>query len=126
MQVLLPKHEEVIKTFSLDALHPPFRKRIQVGTQRRDFPKLDAPRFENRTELAREPAIPIANDVRWLVLPLLLEEHAEVTKELWGGEFWEDGYFARTVGDKVTAEVIRRYIKYHREHEKNPKQLKLF
>jgi REP element-mobilizing transposase RayT len=24
------------------------------------------------------------------------------------GEFWEDGYFARTVGDKGTAEVIRR------------------
>ena len=57
---------------------------------------------------------------------VIFEEHPEVAKELWGGEFWEDGYFARTVGDKVTAEVIRRYIKYHREHEKNPKQLKLF
>ena len=32
----------------------------------------------------------------------------------------------RTVGDKVTKEVIRKYIKYHREHEKSPKQLKLF
>jgi len=32
-------------------------------------------------------------------------------KQLWGGEFWEDGYFVRTVGDKVTAEVIRKYIK---------------
>jgi REP element-mobilizing transposase RayT len=29
-------------------------------------------------------------------------------RRLWGGEFWEDGYFARTVGDKVTAEVIRK------------------
>ena len=27
-------------------------------------------------------------------------------KELWGGQFWEDGYFAMTVGGKVTAEVI--------------------
>jgi len=27
---------------------------------------------------------------------------------LWGGELWSDGYFARTVGDKVTSEVIRR------------------
>ncbi len=57
---------------------------------------------------------------------VIFEEHPEVPKQLWGGEFWEDGNFARTVGDKVTAEVIRRYIKYHREHEKNPKQLKLF
>ena len=37
---------------------------------------------------------------------VIFEEHPEVTEELWGGEFWEDGYFARTVGDKVTAEVI--------------------
>ena len=30
-------------------------------------------------------------------------------------QLWEDGYFARTVGDKVTAEVIRKYIKQHWE-----------
>jgi putative transposase len=57
---------------------------------------------------------------------VIFKEHPEVKKKLWGGELWEDGYFARTVGDKVTAEVIRKYIKYHREHEKNQKQLKLF
>ena len=55
---------------------------------------------------------------------VIFKEHPEVKKELWGGEFWEDGYFARTVGDKVTAEMIRKYIKHHR----NPKakQLKMF
>ena len=53
-------------------------------------------------------------------------EHPEVKKHLWGGEFWEDGYFARTVGDKVTAEVIRKYILYHREQETKPQQLELF
>ena len=52
--------------------------------------------------------------------------HPEVKKELWGGEFWEDGYFVRTVGDKVTSEVIRKYIQYHHEEETNPTQLKLF
>jgi putative transposase len=57
---------------------------------------------------------------------LIFREHPEVKKQLWGGEFWEDGYFARTVGDKVTAEVIRKYIEYHRNEEKNPTQLKLF
>jgi putative transposase len=56
----------------------------------------------------------------------IFREHPEVKKQLWGGEFWEDGYFARTVGDKVTAEVIRKYIEYHRNEEKNPTQLKLF
>jgi len=57
---------------------------------------------------------------------VIFKRHPEVEEELWGGEFWEDGYFARTVGDKVTADVIRKYIKYHREQEKSPKQLKLF
>jgi putative transposase len=55
----------------------------------------------------------------------VFEEFPEVKKELWGGEFWEDGYFARTVGDKVTADLIKRYIQYHRD-EAHGKQLKLF
>ena len=56
----------------------------------------------------------------------IFRRYPEVKKELWGGEFWEDGYFARTVGDKVTIDVIRKYIQYHKEHEKSPRQLKLF
>jgi len=32
--------------------------------------------------------------------------YPKVKKELWGGEFWEDGYFVRTVGDRVTSETI--------------------
>ena len=54
----------------------------------------------------------------------VFEKFPEVKKELWGGEFWEDGYFARTVGDKVTADLIKRYIKYHRD-EIRAKQLLL-
>ena len=57
---------------------------------------------------------------------VIFREHPEVKRELWGGEFWEDGYFVRTVGDKVTAEVIGKYIKYHRVQEKTPIQLDLF
>lgn len=49
-----------------------------------------------------------------------------VKKELWGGEFWEDGYFVRTVGDKVTRDMIKKYIEYHRHKEKLPQQLQLF
>jgi putative transposase len=55
----------------------------------------------------------------------IFRELPQVKKQLWGGEFWEDGYFARTVGDKVTAEVIKRYIQHHREDKENP-QLNLF
>src|SRR5215212_2762791 len=54
----------------------------------------------------------------------VFREFPQVKRRLWGGEFWEDGYFARTVGDKVTAEVIRKYIQRHKEAE-DP-QLDLF
>ena len=57
---------------------------------------------------------------------VIFKEHPEVKEELWGGEFWEDGYFARTVGDRVTAETIRKYIEYHHDEENSPKQLKFF
>ncbi len=57
---------------------------------------------------------------------VIFSEYPGVKQELWGGEFWEDGYFARTVGDKVTATIIRKYIEYHRKEEKSPRQLELF
>jgi putative transposase len=41
-----------------------------------------------------------------------IQRISEVEKQLRGGEFWNDGYFVRSVGDKVTSEVIRRYMKY--------------
>ena len=48
---------------------------------------------------------------------IVFKEFPEVKKELWGGEFWSDGYFVRSVGDKVTFEIIRRYIKYHQAEQ---------
>ena len=56
----------------------------------------------------------------------IFREFPRVKQRLWGGELWEDGYFARTVGDKVTAEVIRRYIQQHRIEKSGDAQLSLF
>ena len=41
----------------------------------------------------------------------LFEEHPDLKKELWGGEFWSDGGYAGTVGEGINAEIIRNYIK---------------
>ncbi len=54
----------------------------------------------------------------------VFREFPWVKRQLWGGELWEEGFFARTVGDKVTAEVIRQYIRRH--HEEPHPQLDLF
>ena len=56
----------------------------------------------------------------------MFKRFPEVKSELWGGQFWEDGYFVRTVGDKVTKEIIKKYIEYHQHREKTPQQLSLF
>ena len=57
---------------------------------------------------------------------MIRKDHPEVKQELWSGEFWGDCYFVHTVGYKVTVDVIRKYITYHRDQEKSPKQLELF
>ncbi|MEZ4667817.1 MAG: IS200/IS605 family transposase [Anaerolineae bacterium] len=41
-----------------------------------------------------------------------------VKKQLWGGEFWRDGYYVSTVGQHGTETTIRSYVKNQgREHE---------
>jgi len=53
----------------------------------------------------------------------LFEEHPDLKKELWGGEFWSDGGYVATVGEGVNAEIIRDYIK---KQGRKSEQLKLF
>jgi len=53
----------------------------------------------------------------------IFRQFRRVQRELWGGEYWGDGYYVRTVGSEVTATVIREYIKkqgqgtYHKSYE---------
>ncbi len=53
------------------------------------------------------------------------KKYPKLKKQLWAGELWNDGYFARSVGDEVTAEIIRRYIEYQ-THEDDSNQLNMF
>ena len=55
----------------------------------------------------------------------VFKKFPKLRKQLWAGEFWSDGYFVRSVGDKVTADVIRRYIEYQ-THEVDSSQLRMF
>ena len=53
----------------------------------------------------------------------------QVKKQLWGGEFWTDGYFASTVGKHGDEATIANYVKnqgnkYHKLHSDH--QLALF
>ena len=53
----------------------------------------------------------------------------QVKKQLWGGEFWTDGYFASTVGKHGDENMVGNYVKqqgkeYHKLHD--DRQLMLF
>ena len=41
----------------------------------------------------------------------IFKAHPEIRKELWGGEFWGDGYYLGTVGHEVTESIVKGYIK---------------
>ena len=47
-------------------------------------------------------------------------------RKLWAGELWEASYFVRSVGDGVTAEMVKRYIESHQDRALEPAQAELF
>ena len=53
-----------------------------------------------------------------------------VKKQLWGGEFWTDGYYVGTVGQPATEEVIKPYVRNPGQEKEykhlHVQQLKLF
>ena len=51
--------------------------------------------------------------------------YPKLRKQLWAHELWSDGYFVRSVGDKVTSDIIHKYIEYQ-THQDNTSQLKMF
>ena len=55
----------------------------------------------------------------------LYKKYPEIRKKMWSGAIWGEGYFVRSVGDVVTSDVIRRYIKYQQDEDK-PSQSKMF
>jgi putative transposase len=53
-----------------------------------------------------------------------------VKKQLWGGEFWSNGYYVGTVGRQATEEVIMEYVQNQGQEKEyvrlHVQQLKLF
>ena len=49
-----------------------------------------------------------------------------VKQELWGGEFWTDGYYVATVGERGNWDTVEKYIKKQGQSKSDLKQLMLF
>jgi putative transposase len=50
---------------------------------------------------------------------------SQVKKELWGGEFWTDGYYIATISNRGTKKVIESYVRNQGKKFEDI-QLKLF
>ena len=55
----------------------------------------------------------------------IFSECPEIKKELWGGEFWTDGYYIATIGARGSKKVIEDYIR-NQGRESDVQQLRLF
>ena len=49
-----------------------------------------------------------------------------VKKELWGGEFWTDGYYVATVGERANWDTVEKYVRKQGKPTSELRQLKLF
>ena len=53
----------------------------------------------------------IITTVKSLTAREIFKKHSEVKKQLWGGEFWTDGYFVNTVSKFGDESSISQYVR---------------
>ncbi|MFL6231181.1 MAG: IS200/IS605 family transposase, partial [Pyrinomonadaceae bacterium] len=53
----------------------------------------------------------IVQTIKSVTARRILASCPEVREQLWGGEFWSDGYFISTVGKHGNESVIKKYIR---------------
>jgi putative transposase len=56
----------------------------------------------------------------------LFKKRPDLKRELWGGEFWADGYNVATVGKRAYWGVVKRYVKNQGKPKEELRQLTLF
>ncbi|VVB89765.1 Transposase IS200 like protein [uncultured archaeon] len=57
----------------------------------------------------------------------IFKKYPEIKKQLWGGHFWSEGGYIGTLGDGVTAEIIKNYVEKQgtKEEKEGLSQMKL-
>ena len=67
----------------------------------------------------------IVRTIKSITAKEIFRQMPEVKKQLWGGEFWSDGYFISTVGSHGTEEMLKQYVKNQGKTNESS-QLRLF
>ena len=121
--VIDPKVDEIIKEICLEIEKRYEIKFLEIGTDK------DHVHFLIQSVPTYSPT-KIIQMVKSLTAREVFKKAPEVKKQLWGGEFWSDGYYVSTVGQKGSEETIRKYVKEQGKEEEyqqlHGQQLKLF
>jgi Transposase and inactivated derivatives len=118
-----PKVDEILKEICMEIEKRYEIKFLEIGTDKNHV------HFLIQSVPMYSPTR-IIQIVKSLTAREVFKKAPEVKRKLWGGEFWSDGYYVSTVGQKGSEETIRKYVKeqgleeeYKQLHEQ---QLKLF
>ena len=118
-----PKVDEILKNICLEIEKRYEIRFLEIGTDK------DQVQFLIQSVPKYSPT-KIIQMVKSLTAREIFKEAPEDKKKLWGGEFWSDGYYVSTVGQKGSEETIRKYVKEQGKEEEYQQlygqQLKLF
>ena len=121
--IIDPKVDEIIKEICLEIEKRYEIKFLEIGTDK------DHVHYLIQSVPTNSPT-KIIQMVKSLTVREVFKRAPEVKKQLWGGEFWSDGYYVSTVGQKGSEETIRKYVKEQGKEEEYQQlyrqQLKLF
>lgn len=67
----------------------------------------------------------VVRKVKSITARELFKSYPDLKKNLWGGEFWSDGYYVGTVGEGGNWQVVERYVR-NQGLELDEAQLRLF
>ena len=122
--VIDEKVDEVLRDVCLDIADRYQIEFLEIGTDR------DHVHFLVQSVPTYSPT-KIITMIKSLTAREIFARVPSVKKQLWGGEFWTDGYYVGTVGQHVTEDVIKQYVKNQGQQEEqyvklHAQQLKLF
>jgi len=121
--VFTDKVDQVLKAVCLEIAKRYEIEFIEIGTDR------DHVHFLIQSVPTYSPT-KIIKIVKSLTAREIFKQVPEVKKELWGGEFWSDGYYVSTIGQHASEETIQHYVRQQGQGTKyqqlHVQQLRLF
>lgn len=117
------KVDEILKEICLEISRRYQIEFIEIGTDK------DHVHFLIQSVPTYSPT-KIIRIVKSLTAKEIFKQAPEVKEQLWGGEFWLDGYYVSTVGRYGSEETIMKYVREQGKEEEyqqlHKQQLKMF